>query len=504
MNTENKKKKNSSKKKNVALQINKKTLISITVLLVGIMLFAGLLTQIIPTGVYNTRDDGSIIDGTYHEITKEEADYSFWRVFIAPIETFIFSTSDAVTGLAIIVFIIVIGGTFLVLDNSGVLKYIMTTIVSRYEKKKYILLAVMIFACMALSSVAGILEESVTLVPLAAAISLSLGWDSLVGLGFSLIAVAFGYSAATFNPFNIGIVQSMANLQMFSGLTFRIFVFLGIYATLTAFLITYAKKIEKDPKKSIVYESDLELRKRLLNENDTKEALANPNLSKATRAFVSAIIGVLVITVVCFISQKFIKNSSLSDIISYLPMVSMAILFAIGGLRAGHIAGIRGKELAKGFKDGAMAVMPCAPLIIFIISITYILKQGKIIHTILYYIYNFLQDFGPYTSIILIFAVICIFEFFIGSGTAKAFLLMPLLIPLVDMLNIERQSLVLTFCLSDGLCNILFPTSGIMIIAIGILNIPYSKYMRFTWKLFVLEFLVSIILILFAIFVGYH
>ena len=66
------------KKKNIALQINKKTLISITALLLGIMIFAGILTQVVPTGVYNVRDDGSIIDGTYHSITKEEAGYSFW------------------------------------------------------------------------------------------------------------------------------------------------------------------------------------------------------------------------------------------------------------------------------------------------------------------------------------------------------------------------------------------------------------------------------------------
>ena len=127
-----------------------------------------------------------------------------------------------------------------------------------------------------------------------------------------------------------------------------------------------------------------------------------------------------------------------------------------------------------------------------------------IIDTILYYVYNFIKNLGPYESLIAIFFVICIFEFFIGSGTAKAFLLMPILLPLVDMLTIERQSLVLTFCLSDGLCNILFPTSGIMIIAIGLINIPYSKYMRFMWKLFVMEFSAAIILMLIAVALGYH
>lgn len=368
------------------------------------MMFAGVLTQIVPTGVYNVRDDGSIIDGTYHLISKEKAGYSFWRVFLAPIECFIYSTSDALTGLAIIVFIIVIGGTFLVLDNSGVLKYIISTIVKKYSSKKYILLAVMIFACMALSSLAGILEESVTLVPLAVAISLSLGWDSLVGLGFSLIAVAFGYTAATFNPFNIGMVQSMANLPMFSGLAFRLLAFAVIYAILAAFLINYAKKIEKNPQNSIVYEIDIKLRDRFINADETEKAHKNPNLGKATKTFISSIAGVLVITVACFVAQRFIHDDSVSSIVGYLPMVSMAILFALGGLRAGSIAGIKGKELGKGFFDGAMAVMPCAPLIIFIISILIKklprIKQGNF--SLIYFVFAaFLVSISATSSLCL-------------------------------------------------------------------------------------------------------
>ena len=496
--------KNISQDKNQGLKIDKKTLIGITVLLVGILVFAGVLTQVVPTGVYDTASDGSIINGTYHQIERSEVGYSFWRVFLAPIEAFIFATSDAMTGVIIILFITIIGGTFLVLDKSGVLKYIMTTIVGKYEKKKYTLLAVMILACMALSSFAGILEESVTLVPLAVAISLSLGWDSFVGLGFSLVAIAFGYSAATFNPFNIGVVQSMAGLPMFSGLIYLIFVFAVIYAILAGFLIVYAKRIEKNPKKSLVYESDFELRKRFLDEEETANALANPKLGKSTKSFVLCIGAVFIITVLSFIGQRVIQNESITDLLSNLPLISMAILFTVGGLRAGKISGMKGKALFSGFIDGAKAILPCAPLILFIISITYVLKRGMIIDTILYYVYNFIKNLGPYESLIAIFFVICIFEFFIGSGTAKAFLLMPILLPLVDMLTIERQSLVLTFCLSDGLCNILFPTSGIMIIAIGLINIPYSKYMRFMWKLFVMEFSAAIILMLIAVALGYH
>lgn len=492
-----------SQENNSLIKIDKKTIIGITALLFAVMIFAGILTQTVPTGVYDTAADGSIINGTYHEIPRDEVGYSFWRVFLSPIETFIFATGDALTGVAIILIIIIIGGTFLVLDKSGVLKYIMSTIVSKFSDKKYFLLSVIIFASMLLSSFAGILEESITLVPLAVAISLSLGWDSFVGLGFSLISVSFGYAAATFNPFNVGITQSMANLPMFSGVLFRILVFLTVYAVLTAFFITYAKKIENDPKKSLCYESDIELKKRFLNEEEMKKALENKSLPQATKAFVYALIAVLVITVCCLLTNILIKNQTISDIIGYLPLVSMAILFTIGGLRAGAISGLSKKELGKIFGKGAKTILPCAPIIMIIISVTYILKSGMIIDTLLYWVYNLISGVNPYLAIIIIFLTISVFEFFIGSGSAKAFLLMPILLPLVDMLDIGRQNLIVAFCLSDGICNVLFPTNGLLIIALGIINISYLKYMKCAWGLFLAEFIACSGLLMLGTAIGY-
>lgn len=482
------------------IQLNKKTIIGITALLFAIMVFAGILTRVVPTGAYNTAEDGSIIPGTYHTVTSEEVNYPLWRVFIAPFE--VFTTSDAMTGVAIMAFIVLIGGTFLVLDKCGVLKYIMTSVVNRFEKKKYTLLPIMCLVCMALSSVVGILEESLTLVPLACAISLALGWDSMVGLGFSLMSIAFGYSAATFNPFNVSLVQTMAGLTMFSGLLYRIAVFLVLYAILATFLVVYAKRIEKNPEKSVSYKTDIELRKKYLSEG-SDAVLDNPNLGKATKTFITCILCVFIATAGSFIAQQFISDASIASIVSYTPMVAMVILFTLGGLRAGRISGMTKKEVASNFGQGAKTLAPCIPLVIFVIAITYILKRGMIVDTILYNIYNLIQDFSPIKALFMIFLIVIVLEFFIGSGTAKAFLLMPLVLPLADMLSIERQSIVLSFCLGDGLCNVLYPTSGIMIIAIGLVNVSYPKFLKWAWPLFVMAFAASIGMIALAVKIGY-
>jgi uncharacterized ion transporter superfamily protein YfcC len=492
------------------LKIDRKTVITITALLLGIMMFAGILTQFVPRGEYERYPEGSQRAGEIicdikngvepNYVTNNDYKMPIWKVFTSVFE--VFGSDSAVMGIAIICFIVLIGGTFLVLDRSGVLKYIMSTIVKKYSDKKYKLLAVMVLACMALSSVCGVLEESITLVPLAVAISLALGWDSLVGLGFSLVSIAFGYSAATFNPFNVGIVQSMAGLRMFSGLGYRLVVFAVVYTILTLFLIRYAKKIEKNPKKSIVYQTDLSLREKYSGVDEG--ILLNPSLKKASITFVGCVAGVLVCAALSFGLQMIDSiPDSIKTYIGYLPMVGMAVLFTVGGLRAGSIAGIKGKKIFGGFADGVKAIAPVVPMIIFVMSITFILQEGKIIDTILHYLYEGLKGFSPSSTLLLFFLFIIILEFFIGSGTAKAFLVMPLVLPLADMLLVTRQSIALSFSLADGFCNIFYPTSGVLILAIGIVNVSYGKFMRWMWKLFAAEFFFAALILLGAVAIGY-
>ena len=531
------------------INLNKKTLLMICALLAVILILAGALTQVMPRSEYLTYPEASyrfndgavtvikdaeatyelgdgrtlsfdeyckeiesfginlnivdsltdaqieesddisemIIDGTWHEI-----DYKMpiWKIPASL--ALVFASEYMAAGFGIILMIVLIGGTFLILDERGILKYIMAVIIKKFSSKKYLLLAVTVFVCMLLSSTAGILEESVTLVPIAVAISLALGWDSFVGLTISLVAVAFGFTAATFNPFNVVVVQNLIGTPVFSGLAFRILVFILIYAVLMAVLIIYAKKIEKNPEKSLCYESDKALREKYKLDN-AEELLANPQIKKATKAFLACLSCVLVCIVLDFITGA-------EGMIS-LP--GMAILFTAGGLSAGYRSGLRGKELLRGFGNGVKTILPVIPLIVFILSITYILGEGQIIHTILNYVYGLIQNVSLYQAILILFAFIAILEFFIGSGTAKAFLIMPIVAPLAQLIGLSGNSVVLTFCLADGFTNLLYPTSGIMIIAIGLVNISYGKWLKFSWKIFAAEGLLSIALMHLALFINY-
>lgn len=494
-------KKPPSKAEADGLNIDKKTVAGILVVLLAILIFVGVLTQIVPRGTYSIDANGSIIDGTYTEITDFKL--PVWKIIASPILAF--TNNNALTGAAILAILILVGGTFLILDKIGVLKFIMATIVNKFRDRRYTLIAVMVFAGMFLSSTAGILEESLTLVPIAVAVSLAMGWDSLTGIGMSFVAVAFGFTAATFNPFNVITVQKLAGLEVFSGLWLRLLLFAVVYVTLTGFLILYAKKIEKDPTKSIAYETDKAIKNKY-SMAECEKTLSEPLIRKATKVFALCFGLVLVGVVLSFVFSLMgnrLDNALMSTVGSYASMACMAIFFPVGGLLAGHFSGLRGKNLWKAFGKGVKTILPIVPLIVFILAITYILDAGMIMHTLLYYIDGAMHGISPYGAILLMFVFIAVLEFFIGSGTAKAFLVVPLMSMLCDLVGVTRQSMVVTFCMADGFTNLLYPTSGLMIIAIGLVGVSYKNWLKWSWKIFLIEGIAAVAFMLFAVMINY-
>lgn len=114
----------------LGLSIDKKTVIMISLVLLALWVLAGVLTQILPTGIYDMTADGSIIPDTYHAISER---LPIWKIVLSPL--LCFTSSYAMAGVGIILIIILVGGSFLLLDKSGVLKYIMATLIRRFEKK---------------------------------------------------------------------------------------------------------------------------------------------------------------------------------------------------------------------------------------------------------------------------------------------------------------------------------------------------------------------------------
>lgn len=473
------------------IKISKKSFISSVMIIFTLMMIAGILTWVIPTGsfehvVVDGRD--TILPGTYQ--FANTSGYAIWRWFTAPFEV-IFS-SDGPTVVVIILFIFIIGGTFCALDKSNMLQYIMNSLVEKFGKHKYRLMGVLILFFMLFGSAFGIFEELVALVPIVIILSYALGWDSLTGLGMSALAAGFGFSAATLNPFTLGVAQKLAGLPAFSGILFRVVVFIIFYLLLYGFNLRYAKKIEKNPMLSSVYEEDLKQREKYGNTSAIEELPNAQYLGKSVTIFGAALVVVITYIVISFFVPAMASVS--------LPV--MAVLFLIGGLIAVKASNYGG-DLFKDFIQGILGIAPSAILILMAMSVKLIISNGGIMDTILYYAANGIESMGQYGAIIMIFGLVLLLNFFIGSGSAKAFLLIPIIAPLADLVDLTRQMAVQAFCFGDGFTNMLYPTNPLLMITLGVTVVSYPKWFKWTIGLQLTVLALNVGLLLLAVAINY-
>ena len=236
-------------------QIGKKAFIQSALILLVLMIAAGVLTRVLPAGTYDRfeQDGRTLIDPDSFRLV-ERPDYPVWRWLTAPVEV-LWNEGNLII-ITIIVFILLVSAAFAILEKSGILAASLDRIVQKFGQRKYLLLVFLSLFFMILGGFFGLLEEILPLVPLLIALSYSLGWDALVGLGMSVLATNIGFSAAITNPFTIGVAQKLAGLPLFSGALLRIPVFIVFYAALLWFLLTYAKRIDRDPSKSLLYKEN--------------------------------------------------------------------------------------------------------------------------------------------------------------------------------------------------------------------------------------------------------
>ena len=218
------------------LNINTRSFVSAIIVIFILMIAAYLMTLLIPGGSYTrVPDENGILQidpgGVYSPVV---GGIPFWKWLLSPI--LVLGASGSGTLIAVIGFLLVIGGIFNALDKSGLMKYMLDKITCRFRHVRYRLLAVTSAFFMALGAMIGSFEECVPLVPIVVALSVNLGWDPLTGIGMSLLAVGCGFASGVCNPFTIGVAQELAGLPMFSGIWMRLLSFACIYILLIAFL----------------------------------------------------------------------------------------------------------------------------------------------------------------------------------------------------------------------------------------------------------------------------
>lgn len=466
---------NDSQKK--GLNVSVKSFITAIAVLFVLMIMTYILTLIIPGGEYArilNADGNSIID-TSAAFQYVEGGLPFWKWILSPI--LVLGAEGNGTLIAVIAFLLVVGGIFNSLEKCGLMKYMMDKIVHVFGHAKYKLLAVMILFFMSLGAFVGSFEECVPLVPLVVALAIRLGWDPLTGLGMSILAACCGFATGVCNPFTVGVAQRVAGLPMFSGMGYRFVGFVFIYLLLWLFVRHHAKRVEKT----------LEV-----TQMDTG-FVNNKKMDKALICFAS-IIGTGIFLLLC---------SAFISVLQDYSLIIVAVMFLVAGVTASLVAGMNGKSLGITFKDGVLSILPAVLLILMASAIKYILVEANILDTILYYAVTYASTLPKWVVILFIYLLVLFMNFFIATGSAKAILMIPLIVPLAQIYGISAQLCVLAYAFGDGFSNSFYPTNPVLLISLELAGVSYGKWAKWSGKFQLMNLVLTSLLLLVGLAIGY-
>lgn len=314
------------------------------------------------------------------------------------------------------------------------------------------------------------------MVPLVVGMAVSLGWDPITGLGMSLLAAGCGFASGVSNPFTVGVAQELVGLPMFSGVWLRVLSFVLIYSMLMYFLRRYARKIERPLEFAAAQTSEI-----------------CPEKSRGLWCFVG-ILGAGVALVFC---------SALIPFLQDLTMIIVALMFLVAGITANLVSGMSLRDLGKHFVNGLVSILPAVLMILMAGSIRFTMEEAGILEIILHSAVEIAGTLPQWAVILFIYLLVLVMNFFISSGSAKAFLLMPLIAPLAEVFGISAQLCVVAFAFGDGFSNVFYPTNPVLLISLGLADVSYGKWVKWSWRFQAANLLLTSLILLFGLIVGY-
>ena len=456
------------------------------VILFSMVVLAQVLTYVIPAGSFDRVENADgrlqVVPGSFHLTPETPALSPFASLTAIPKG---FSGAHE-----IIFFVFIIGGAFAVLRATGAVDAGMGALLRRWGDRPFWLVAggTTLFAIG--SSTIGFGEEYFPFVPVLISMSLALGYDRLTAIGIVMVGYGTGFGAATINPFTVMIAQDIAGLQPASGLWYRliltvIFVSIGVHH-----VWSYAKKVGRDPAASLMADVDVPDGASILS-GGRAEAMTDHPPTTTTHKLILAFVGIAMFLLVYGLSQWDWYLDELQGV-----FVALTLIIAI-------VARMSPDRVAVEFGVGASSLTSVALLIGVARGIQVVLDEGGVVDTMVYGFSVPLQELPGALSAVGMFFVQSLANFFIPSGSGQAFVTMPIMAPLADLVGVSRQVAVLAFQFGDGFSNILIPTQYVLLGALAMGGVPYDRWLRFILPFMVKVAIVGSIALTVAVLIGY-
>jgi uncharacterized ion transporter superfamily protein YfcC len=213
--------------------------------------------------------------------------------------------------------------------------------------------------------------------------------------------------------------------------------------------------------------------------------------------------GMMAFVVILGTGIALVLSSAFIPALQDLTMVIVAVMFLIAGIVSALLAGMAPRELGRSFVSGVLSILPAVAMILMASSIKYTLEEACVMDTILYGAVGLAKTLPGWAVVLFIYLIVLVMNFFIPSGSAKAFMLIPLIVPMAQIFGISPQLCVVAFAFGDGFSNVLYPTNPALLIALGLADVDYGDWFRWSSKFQVSNLLLTSTILLFGLAVGY-
>ena len=507
-----------------------------------IIVVSAALTWFIPGGSFdrekvsvNGAEREVIVNNSFH---YTESSPQTWQIFSALFDGFV-NTAN------IIVFILMIGGAFWIMNESrsidvGIYSFLkFSRGLEKNKTVKYlgvdnIIITLIMLMFSLFGAIFGMSEETIAFIIIFVPLSITMGYDSIVGVSMCFVAAGLGFAGALLNPFTIGIAQGLSDIPLFSGIEYRLVCFVIINLVGIIYILRYAKKIKKNPKSSIVYEDDEYWRKKG-NADIESTKFYTPISAWVTFIILAGVFitysillpfselkvgtgsvnwpvfpvlaGLFIVLGILSLRKSvhfFILNLLLFTILILLVGVmgydwyvkEIASLFLAMGLFSGIAMNSAPNTIVADFIAGAKDILSAAVVVGLAGGIIVVLEDGNIIDTLLYYTSEAMSDLGKIASVSMMYVFQTILNVAIPSGSGKAALTMPMMSQFSDLIGVSRQATVMAFQFGDGFTNMITPTSGVLIGVLGVAKIPYEKWVKWIAPFMLILIILGLLLLI--------
>ncbi|MGI6075111.1 MAG: YfcC family protein [Pyramidobacter sp.] len=449
------------------------------VILISILVIVTLLTHIIPAGEYTRVKDlvsGKmvVVPDSFHLIETQAP--GFFDIFL--------NLQKGYVDAADIMFLIIFAYGFVyVLVKNGTMNAALGTLARLVGARVQLMIPVVMLTIGVLSSTMGIFEELYGLFPVFVGIAVGLGYDSVVGGAMVCLGVIIGYACGTFNPYTIVIAQDVSGVTPYSGLGFRIAVFIVFETATILYVMRYAAMVKKDPQKSIVY-------------GVKNDYVQGKDFSTLTSAQMNVRQKICLAIFFLTLSMLVYTTTQLGWYINEIAAMFLMMMIFVG-IASGYSA----TEICKTFIESTKSMVSSMLIVGFTRGILITMKDGMISDTIVHGLATFFSGTSTYLSAYGMLIIQNIVKFFVTGSTSQATITMPIMAPTAELIGLSKQIAVLAYQFGNGFADMFWPTCCALYC--GLMGMPLSKWYKFITPLFLIILGLEFIMLTFAVAIGY-